>query len=120
MGGAGTQHRTDESVEVQAGRNATSIHRVDEQKKEVVHIGKDVTIIYFPSKPAPDPAPVGQVHVVHIGEDVTMRLFASTRRDNKRLEPSRLDPKRVSDRSVSRGSADAPSEPVATGAKSRN
>jgi two-component sensor histidine kinase len=120
VGGAGTQHKTDEPVEVQAGRNATSIHRVDGQKKEIVHIGKDVTIIYFPSKPAPNPAPVGQFHVVHIGEDVTMRLFASTRRDNKRLEPSRLDPKRVSDRSVSRGSADAPSEPVATGAKSRN
>jgi two-component sensor histidine kinase len=116
---SGPQHKSDSAVAPQAGRNSTSIHPAPEQEKEVVHIGKDVTVIYFPSKPAPNPVPVAQPHVVHIGGDVTMRLFASSRRDSRKIDTSHPSPKRVSEQSVASGT-DVPSEPVAAGAKSRN
>jgi two-component sensor histidine kinase len=113
------QPKTDEAVALQAGRSSTSLHPPPDQEKEVVHIGKDVTVIYFPSKPALEPVPFGQSQVVRIGGDVTMRLFGSTRRNSRKLEASHPSPKRVPGQSLAR-SADVPSEPVAAGAKSRD
>jgi hypothetical protein len=50
---------------------------------KVLHIGEDVTVRYFTTKPAPPPESVGQYQVVDMGEDVTVRYFASIVRNTK-------------------------------------
>ena len=56
-------------------RLATRLQRVGFAENEVVHIGDDVTVLYFTPKPAPDGVPVERYQIVHIGKDVTVRYF---------------------------------------------
>jgi len=63
------------SGSVEQARTTTRLQRVEFAENEVVHIGDDVTVLYFRPKPAPDGVPVERYQIVHIGEDVTVRYF---------------------------------------------
>jgi hypothetical protein len=63
------------SGSVEQARTTTRLQRVGFAENEVVHIGDDVTVLYFTPKPAPDGVPVERYQIVHIGEDVTVRYI---------------------------------------------
>lgn len=64
-------------------RSARPHRRVGLAEQEVVHIGKDVTVRYFTTKPAPHQGSAGQHRVIHMGEDVTVRYFTPADRSTR-------------------------------------